>query len=75
VALEQGAVIAAPFHGDRRGHPVGFCASLRNELLALDGDVGARGTLDRHSNHITRVDVDDEGVLLDVDTPEDLKKL
>ncbi|MBI2510278.1 MAG: NTP transferase domain-containing protein, partial [Betaproteobacteria bacterium] len=34
-ALEQGALIAAPAYKGERGHPVGFGAKLRDELLAL----------------------------------------
>jgi len=74
-ALEKGAAIAAPFHGGKRGHPVGFSAVLRSELLALDGDVGARSLLERHATQVVRVEVDDPGIFIDVDTPEDLKNL
>lgn len=74
-ALEKGATIAAPFHGGKRGHPVGFSAALRNELIALDGDVGARSILERHASDVTHVDVDDTGIFIDVDTPEDLQNL
>jgi molybdenum cofactor cytidylyltransferase len=71
-ALSAGAVLAAPFHQDRRGHPVGFSVALRAELAALQGDVGAREILARHARVLTRIDVDDPGILLDVDTPADL---
>lgn len=71
-ALSTGAVLAAPFHRDRRGHPVGFGADLRAELVALHGDIGARELLVRHARTLTRLDVDDAGILLDVDTPADL---
>ena len=38
--LAAGAIIAAPvLHDGRRGHPVGFSRELREELVALDGDV------------------------------------
>jgi len=74
-ALEKGATIAAPFHGGKRGHPVGFSAGLRSELVALDGDFGARGVLEAHANEVVRVDVDDAGIFIDVDTPEDLQRL
>jgi molybdenum cofactor cytidylyltransferase len=75
-ALEQGATIAAPYAPDgRRGHPVGFSAKLRNELIALDGDVGARMLLMRHDGAIVRIETDDPGIFVDVDTPEDLRKL
>lgn len=75
LALEKGALIAAPFHHGKRGHPVGFSAALRDELVALDGDVGARSVLERHAKEIEHVEVDDAGIFLDVDTPEDLKNL
>ncbi len=70
--LETGALLVAPFHAGRRGHPVGFHACFRDELLALSGEAGARDILMRHAAALTRLDVDDAGVLLDVDTPADL---
>jgi molybdenum cofactor cytidylyltransferase len=75
-ALEGGAAIAAPFDaGGRRGHPVGFGAALRSQLLALDGDVGARDILRRHAAAIARIETDDAGIFIDVDTPGDLAGL
>lgn len=75
-ALEAGATIAAPYDGGgRRGHPVGFSASLRDELLALDGDTGARAILERHAALIVKVRSDDPGIFVDIDTPQDLMRL
>jgi molybdenum cofactor cytidylyltransferase len=71
-ALETGALLVAPFHAGRRGHPVGFHSSFRDELLTLSGDAGARAILARHATALTCLDVDDAGVVLDVDTPADL---
>jgi len=71
-ALDHGAVLAAPFHAGQRGHPVGFHSSVRDELLALSGEAGARDILTRHAAALTRLDVDDAGIHLDVDTPADL---
>jgi molybdenum cofactor cytidylyltransferase len=71
-ALMRGATIAAPFYQGRQGHPVGFAAGLREELLALDGDRGARAVLERHAAQLARVEVDDPGVLQDIDVPADL---
>jgi len=71
-ALEAGELLVAPFHAGRRGHPVGFRSGFRDELLALSGDAGAREILARHAALLTRLDVDDAGVVLDVDTPADL---
>ncbi|MGA7779576.1 MAG: nucleotidyltransferase family protein, partial [Paraburkholderia sp.] len=43
----------------------------RDALRALDGDTGARALLTEHP--VARLDVDDPGILRDVDTPEDLQ--
>lgn len=73
--LRAGARIALPVWGDRRGHPVGFAASCRDELLALSGDSGARALLERHAAEVVRVQVDDRGIVEDVDTLEDAARL
>lgn len=75
-ALAEGAAIAAPFDASgRRGHPVGFSKSLRGELLALDGDVGARTVLESHAASLVHVTVDDPGIFVDIDTADDLRRL
>jgi molybdenum cofactor cytidylyltransferase len=71
-ALEQYPVAYAQHRG-RRGHPVGFGAELYSELVTLTGDEGARRLVARYPAH--GVDVDDPGVLIDVDTEEDLLAL
>lgn len=72
-ALAAGAPIAAPFHDGRRGHPVGFARALLPELLALSGDEGARRILAAAGERVVRIDVDDPGILRDVDYREDLQ--
>jgi molybdenum cofactor cytidylyltransferase len=74
-AVSAGATIAAPFYRGERGLPVGFGAVMRDELLQLHGDTGARAVLERHRAEIVRIECDDAGVLLDVDTREDLRGL
>jgi molybdenum cofactor cytidylyltransferase len=71
-ALEHHPVAYAQHRG-RRGHPVGFAAELYSELVVLSGDEGARRLVARYPAH--GVDVDDPGVLIDVDTEADLEKL
>jgi molybdenum cofactor cytidylyltransferase len=68
-ALEQHPVAYAQYQG-RRGHPVGFAAELYSELMMLSGDEGARRIIARYP--AVGVDVDDPGVLLDLDTEADL---
>jgi len=71
-ALRSGAMVAAPFHAGRRGHPVGFGRACRAQLAALAGDEGAKAVVAAHRDALVRIDVDDPGVLRDVDTPGDL---
>lgn len=71
-SLRAGGAIVVPRYRGRRGHPVGFAARFESELAALEGDIGARDLLQAHGNHIQWLDIDDAGVLQDVDTPEDL---
>jgi len=71
-ALAQHPVAYAQHQG-RRGHPVGFGSELYSELVRLSGDEGARRLVARYPAHA--VDVDDPGVLVDVDTEQDLALL
>jgi molybdenum cofactor cytidylyltransferase len=71
-ALEQHPVIYAQYKG-RRGHPVAFAGELYSELIQLQGDDGARRVLARYPAY--GQEVDDAGVLMDVDTPADLAAL
>ncbi len=73
-ALEEGALVAAPARKGERGHPVGFGAALRDELLALDGDQGARAVVERHRDQVKLVECDDPGIFYDVDRKSDLQR-
>lgn len=67
--LSQHAVAYAQYKG-RRGHPVGFSAELYSELATLSGDEGARRLIARYPAF--GLEVEDAGVLVDVDTLADL---
>jgi molybdenum cofactor cytidylyltransferase len=71
-AIATGARLAAPFYGGERGHPVGFGRLCYEELAALAGDTGARALVAAHRDALVRIDIDDPGILRDVDTPADL---
>jgi len=68
-ALDQQPIAFAQYRG-RRGHPVGFGAELFSELVMLKGDEGARRLLARYPT--AAVELDDPGVLFDIDTVDDL---
>ena len=67
----RGGVVVPTYHG-RDGHPVAFASSFRAGLVALSGDRGARRVIDAAGAAVQRVEVDDPGVLHDVDRREDL---
>jgi molybdenum cofactor cytidylyltransferase len=71
-ALAKGAPAAAPIFGGRRGNPVLLSRDLFPDLLALQGDEGARRVLQRLGDRLALVEAPDDGVLFDVDEPGDL---
>lgn len=74
-ALREGARITAANCHDQRGHPVGFSALYREQLMQLTGDHGGRNILGRDAEYIHHVMTDDEGVLFDIDRPIELTRL
>jgi molybdenum cofactor cytidylyltransferase len=69
-----GMPIAIARYRGRRGHPVLFARELFVELAAAPEDQGARAVVLADPSRVAYVDVDDAGVLADLDTPEDLER-
>jgi molybdenum cofactor cytidylyltransferase len=66
----SGKPIAVPrFHG-KRGHPVIFARSLFNELLSAPQDQGAKAVVNAHRHETFEFETEDEGITVDIDTPE-----
>ncbi len=63
-----------PRRGGRTGHPVVLSAGLVPYLLRYDGPGGLKGAVARSGCAVRDVDTDDPGVLMDNDTPEDLRR-
>jgi molybdenum cofactor cytidylyltransferase len=69
--LAAAAPLAQPvFHG-QHGHPLAIAPALIPEIETLDLDVGLKQLRDRHLAELLEVEVEDAGVVQDVDTPED----
>jgi molybdenum cofactor cytidylyltransferase len=66
-----GTRIVIPVADGRQGNPVLFPISLRAELLALSGDKGAKSLLTKYNDQLVTMQVDDRGILNDIDRPED----
>ncbi len=72
---EAKSPIVIPTFLGKRGHPVIFGRGLFAELFSAPLDLGAKAVLRRHQSDILQVPVEDEGVLVDVDTQSDYEKL
>ena len=70
-ARVQDRIVQPVFLG-QGGHPVVFPRRYWPELMACQGDSGARDLLRRHALDVLRLDVTDAGVCRDVDVPQDL---
>lgn len=67
------STIVRPIFQSQVGHPVFFGKAFWKELSELSGDDGAKSVVQRHREVCEFVDVDDVGVLKDVDRPGDLE--
>ncbi len=61
--------IVVPVCSTAPGHPVGFSREFFAELIALHGDQGARAIVTGHPKSVTRIEVEDDGVVRDIDKP------
>ncbi len=71
-AIASGAPFAAPYFRARRGHPVGISGAFFEQLVAAQGDEGARQLVSANESRLVKIPVGDPGVIRDIDTPEDL---
>jgi molybdenum cofactor cytidylyltransferase len=69
-----GKVIIIPTYRGRRGHPVIFRSTLYEELLRAPMEVGARQVVWAHAAEISEVATEEEGVILNLNDPETLRK-
>lgn len=69
------AVVVPHFQGGK-GHPVGFGPACREALLRLRGDTGAAPVVREQAarEQVLSLALDDEGIVLDIDTPQDLQR-
>lgn len=72
---ETGAPLAVPVYQGKRGHPLAIAPTLIPEIDTLDPDVGLKQLRDRHEALLLEMEVEDPGVVQDVDTPEEYESL
>lgn len=74
-SAQREARIWIPTYHGVRGNPVLFDRSLSREMEAVRGDIGCRDIIEAHPREIVEVSVGDPGILIDADTPEDLRRI
>ena len=75
-AISAGEVdVAVPSCGGRRGHPVAIGARCVPELLAMPECSTLRQFMTVHATTTKLVPVDDRGMLLDMDTPDEYDRV
>ena len=68
----EGRAICVPTNNGKRGNPVIWDARFFAEMANVSGDVGARHLIGEYSELVCDVEIRDDGVLFDVDTPQAL---
>jgi molybdenum cofactor cytidylyltransferase len=72
---EKGALVVVPTVDGKRGNPVLWSRRFFSDLMALEGDIGARNLITQYTEAVTEVPAVGDGAFIDVDTPEALKSL
>jgi molybdenum cofactor cytidylyltransferase len=72
-APDRGNLIVVPVADGRRGNPVLWSRRFFNELMTLDGDIGARHLIAKHAEAVAEVPVEGQSAFLDIDTPQALE--
>jgi len=69
---ERGALVVVPSIDGRRGNPVVWSRRFFQDLMGIQGDVGARYLIGNYAESVVEVPVAGDAALTDVDTPESL---
>ena len=73
--LSTKAELACPVCEGKTGHPLLIASSLVDRILQDGGEGGLQGAILRCGAQMTRVPVEDAGILHDADTPQDYQAL
>jgi molybdenum cofactor cytidylyltransferase len=70
VLAASAAPVCVPRYLGKRGHPIRFSRNLIGEFLALPPEGAARDVVRAHAHETAFLDLDDAGIVTDVDDPE-----
>jgi len=71
----EGRAIVVPIRRGKRGNPVLWSRQFVPEMMALAGDQGARKLIEEHADLVAEVEMDNDAILIDIDTPQALAEL
>jgi len=71
----EGRAIVVPIRRGKRGNPVLWAKRFFPEMAELAGDVGAKHLIGEHAELVAEIEMDSDGVLVDIDTPDALAAL
>jgi molybdenum cofactor cytidylyltransferase len=69
----EGRAICVPTWKGKRGNPVLWARRFFPEMLQLKGDFGAKELMGKYAELVVEVEMNDNGIVIDIDTPEALE--
>jgi molybdenum cofactor cytidylyltransferase len=66
--------ITVPVYRNKKGRPVVMDSKYREELMTLEGEIGAKQVIDAHPDDVQEIPVDSEEVIVDIDTQEEYRR-
>jgi molybdenum cofactor cytidylyltransferase len=72
---ESGSPIVVPAYNGRKGHPILVDNRAIPALVAFKGEMGLKGAIAALREKAQVLEVDDRGVIMDADSPEDYRRL
>ena len=67
--------IVVPLFGGQRGNPVILESSYKGSILAITGETGCRRVIKQNPDQVLTVEMENDHVIRDIDTPEDYERL
>ncbi len=72
---KNSSCILLPRYNNEKGNPVIFSSEYKSEILHHEDPEGCKGIIKQHHDQIVWVDMNNDAVLVDMDTPEDYDRL
>ena len=67
--------VIVPLFKGQKGNPVLFPKSFEKKLLSIEGDSGAKKMLEINKKKVLNLEIDDPGIIKDLDVPSDFNSL